>query len=464
MTDRATILVVDDDADMRALLRDGLARAGYSVLVADGGDAALRTLQERDFDAVVTDVRMRGTGGIELTRAVVERRPGMPVLIVTGFGSLETAVEALRAGAADFIQKPVDMRMLTHLVGRAVEVKSLKAELSRLRAPAALADDHGLLGESAAVGRVRELVAQVARLQSNVLVTGESGTGKEVVARALHAASPRHKGPFVAVNVSAIPATLLESQLFGHVRGAFTDAREARTGFVQRASGGTLFLDEIGEMPLEMQPKILRVLQERNVCPLGSDVEVPVDFRLVCATNRDLDEAVADGEFREDLYYRVNVIPIELPPLRARSRDVLVLASHFLRAHADKLDKPVSRLSSAASECLLRWRWPGNVRELENCMEHAVALAKFDEVLVDDLPARVRAGQVEAPQTVGTGGASLALEEVERRHILAVLQSCGGNKQRAAEVLGIGRKTLYRKLARWGEGAARSDVHDDDDG
>jgi two-component system response regulator AtoC len=452
MSEQAKVLVVDDDADMRALLVDGLSRRGFTVVAADGAEGALATLAGTDVDAVVTDVRMRGPDGIELTRAIGERRPGTPVLVVTGFGSLETAVDALRAGAVDFIQKPVEIRALAILVARAVEVRRLRAELVRLRQPVALEGDLGLIGESAPVLRVRELVGQVARLQSNVLITGESGTGKEVVARALHDASPRRDGPFVAVNVSAIPDTLLESQLFGHVKGAFTDARDARPGLFQRASGGTLFLDEVGEMPAEMQPKLLRALQERKVRPVGGDAEVAVDFRLVCATNRDLEEAVADGVFREDLYYRVNVIPIELPPLRARGSDVLLLANHFLHGQARKLGRPVSRLSVAAGEALLSWHWPGNVRELENCIEHAVALSKFDEVLVEDLPPRLRAarhrrGREDAAPAAE--GRQATLEEVERKHILAVLAACGGNKQRAAEQLGIGRKTLYRKLAAW---------------
>ena len=465
MTGQATVLVVDDDADMRALLVDGLSRRGFAVRAVDGAESALAVLAETDVDAVVTDVRMRGADGIELTRAVGERRPGTPVLVVTGFGSLETAVDALRAGAVDFIQKPVEMRALAILVARAVEVRRLRAELVRLRQPVVLDGDLGLLGDSAAVRRVRELVGQVARLQSNVLVTGESGTGKEVVARALHAASLRRDGPFVAVNVSAIPDSLLESQLFGHVKGAFTDARDARAGLFQRASGGTLFLDEIGEMPAAMQPKLLRALQERKVRPVGGDVEVAVDFRLVCATNRDLEEADADGSFREDLYYRVNVIPIELPPLRARGRDVLLLAHHFLQAQAMKLDRPVSRLSVAAGEALLSWHWPGNVRELENCVEHAVALAKFDEILVEDLPPRLRGERNKRPREdtpPGHDSGPPTLADVERRHILEVLASCGGNKQKAAELLGIGRKTLYRKLAAWSADTADSRDEADD--
>ncbi len=465
MSNQGTVLVVDDDGDMRAFLVDGLARHGFTVVAADGAEAALGALADVDVDAVVTDVRMRGVGGIELTRDIVARRPGTPVLVMTGFGSMETAIDALRAGAVDFVQKPVELRALALLLGRAVELRRLRAELVRLRQPALHEHDLGLLGESAPIRRVRELVAQVARLHSNVLVTGESGTGKEVVARALHDASLRRDGPFVAVNVSAIPDALLESQLFGHVKGAFTDAREARIGLFQRAAGGTLFLDEIGEMPAEMQPKLLRALQDRKIRPLGGDAEVAVDFRLVCATNRDLEEAVAEGAFREDLYYRVNVIPIELPPLRARGRDVLLLANHFLRQQARALDRPVTRLSTAAGEALLSWRWPGNVRELENCMEHAVALARFDEVLVEDLPPRLREPRAAAPPdgaapAAATGKATLA--DVERQHILDVLGACGGNKQRAAEVLGIGRKTLYRKLALWGAAPREAPGLDDE--
>ena len=451
------VLVVDDEAEMRALLVDGLRRHGFDVIARGDGASALELLGERDVDAVVTDVRMRGMSGLDLTRAVADHRPGTPVLVVTGFGSLESAVEALRAGAVDFVQKPVEVRALALLVQRAVEVKSLKAELVRLRAPPETLDVPGLLGDSAALRRVRELVSQVARLESNVLVTGESGTGKEVVARALHELSSRRAGPFVAINVSAVPETLLESQLFGHVKGAFTDAREARAGLLQEANGGTLFLDEIGEMPAVMQPKLLRALQDRRVRPVGADKEVALDFRLVCATNRDLDEAVAQGEFREDLYYRINVIPIELPPLRSRGDDVLLLATRFLQQNAARGGQAPRRLSPAAAVALRAWSWPGNVRELENCMEYASGLARFDEILVEDLPPRVRAGRArpagDATSTSG-GPPSERLADVEKAHILGVLAACDGNKQRAAAVLGIGRKTLYRKLAAWDAGAA----------
>jgi two-component system response regulator HydG len=331
-----------------------------------------------------------------------------------------------------------------------MEGRKLRAELARLSAAVAASRSfQGMVGASPAIQEVFELLARLESSEASVLVTGESGTGKELVARALHRASPRADGPFVTVNCAAVPESLMESELFGHAKGAFTDARSAREGLFVAASGGSLFLDEIGELPAALQPKLLRVLEERVVRPVGSNEEIPIDVRLITATNRDLETMVADGEFREDLYFRVNVVHVELPPLRARGGDVLLLARHFLERLAATEGKEIKGLSPPAAERLLAYPWPGNVRELRNCMERAVALARYDEIRVEDLPPRVR--EHERAQVIFTTDDPtqlLSMEEVERRYIDQVMEAVGGNKTKAARVLGFDRKTLYRKLSR----------------
>jgi two-component system response regulator AtoC len=308
-----------------------------------------------------------------------------------------------------------------------------------------------IVGDSPAMRRVFEMVDRVADSVSSVLLTGESGTGKELVARALHRRSRRADGPFVAINCAAVPATLLESELFGHMRGAFTDARAAHTGLFVQASGGTLFLDEIGELPLDLQPKILRALQDRMVRPLGGSTEVPFDARLVTATNRDLETAIEEKRFRDDLYYRINVIAVDLPPLRARGNDVLLLAQHFLERFAEASAKAVNSIAAAAAERLLAYTWPGNVRELENCIERAVALAQYHEVVVEDLPEKIRDYRGSHVIVASNDPSELVtMEEVERRYIQRVLESVSGNKTSAARILGFDRTTLYRKLQRYG--------------
>jgi DNA-binding NtrC family response regulator len=338
-------------------------------------------------------------------------------------------------------------------VRRAVERRVLRTEVARLRRVVAEARRFdSLVGASTAMQQVYEMIEQVGPTNATVLITGESGTGKEIVARAIHSQSKRREGPFIAVDCAAIAEPLIESELFGHARGAFTDAKLSRVGLLAQADGGTLFLDEIAELPMAMQPKLLRVLQERKVRPIGSDGESSFDVRLICATNRDLDAMVANREFREDLYYRINVIHIPLPPLRARGGDVLLLAQHMLRQYAAVFDKKVMGLSPAAAERLVAYDWPGNVRELGNCLERAVALAHFEEIQVEDLPDKIRNRQT--PRSPSLSGNELpellTLEEVERRHVLRVLEACHGNRTDAAKILGLDRKTLYRKLLRWG--------------
>jgi two-component system response regulator HydG len=445
------ILLVDDDRALCEALEIGLRGRGLTVTWRTSADEALLLLESDDFDVVLADLNMRGTNGIELCERVIASRPDMPVVLLTGFGSLDAAVAAMRAGAYDFLSKPVKLDVLTIALQRALQHRALGEELKRLRTEVAgRSRFEPLVGESAAMRKVYELMARVSASDASVLVTGESGTGKEVVAKAIHARGRRKTAPFVAVNCSAMPEALFESELFGHTRGAFTDAKESRVGLFKQADGGTLFLDEIGDMPPAIQPKLLRALQERRVRPVGGSVEVPVDVRIITATNRDLESAIEEGRFREDLFFRINVVNLPLPPLRARSGDVLPLAQHFLLQTAARANKGVLRIAASAAEKLLGYGWPGNVRELQNCIERAVTLARFEEVTVDDLPERIRDYRPSYLVVGGDDPSELApLEEVERRYILRVLDAVGGNKSVAARVLGIERKTLYRKLERF---------------
>jgi two-component system response regulator HydG len=449
-----SILLAEDDRSMCELLHAGMPRRGFEVTWRTSAAEALAVLLERDFDVVVTDLNMPGTNGIELCERVVANRPDIPVVVITAFGSLDTATAAIRAGAYDFITKPFDLDALRLTLDRAVQHRRLRDEVKRLQQEVTSSQGFGeILGASAPMRRVLDLVSRAAESDTTVLVTGESGTGKELIARALHQQSRRRNGPFVAVSCAALPEALLESELFGHVRGAFTDAKTARTGLMNKASGGTLLLDEIGDAPLGIQPKLLRALEERRVRPVGEDVERAFDARLICATNRDLEAAIEEGRFRADLYYRVNVIHIDLPPLRAREGDVLLLAQHFVQHFASASGKAVVGVSAAAAQRLLSYSWPGNVRELRNCIERSVALTRFEEITVDDLPEKVQ-NYRNSRVVVDLDDTSHlpTIEEVEKRYILRVLEAAGGQRTRAAEILGVDRKTLYRKLERWGIG------------
>ncbi len=447
-----SVLVVDDDQSTCELLEMLLRREGHTVEWRTSALDALGLVAERDFDVILTDLGMAALDGAELCERILGIRPDMPVIVVTGNASMDAAVGAIRAGAYDFITKPVDGALLSLTVARAIQHARLRSEVKRLRLAVVDTQRFGrLLGESAAMKRIFDLIGRVASSDASVLIMGESGTGKELIARAIHEQSPRSKGPFLAVDCAAMPASLLESELFGHARGAFTDARTARVGLFEQASGGTLFLDEIGEMPLEMQPKLLRALQERKVRPIGGNVEVAFDVRLVSATNRDLDVEVDEKRFREDLFYRINVVRVDAPALRERGGDVLLLAQHFVERFAARTGKQVRGIHAAAAEKLISYEWPGNVRELENCMERAVALLRFDEVTVDDLPEKLR--QYRADRLIFAAddvGAVLTIDELERRYIQRVLTLVGGNKSRAADLLGLDRRTLYRRIERYG--------------
>jgi two-component system response regulator HydG len=444
----STILVVDDDEDTAALLREVLERRGYRAVALSSGAQVLAYLRTEIADVVVTDVVMPGMSGIELCRELSVRHPDLLAIVLTGAADLQNAVRAIRAGAYDFITKPVKADLLEIAIQRALEHLAVRREFSRLRvAPAGAVD--GILGTSPAIRATIELTRRAAASDATVLVLGDSGTGKELVARALHQSSPRASKPFVAVNCGAVPAPLLETELFGHVRGAFTDAKRSRPGLFLQAGAGTLFLDEIGEMPLDMQVKLLRALQERMVRPVGADDEQPFACRIVAATNRDLELEIAAKRFREDLFYRINVVVIPVPSLRERGgADIIELARSFLARAAERSRRPPLDLAPSAVQRLTEYDWPGNVRELENSIERAFAIARGPVIEVADLPDKI--AKFELTKIViatDTPDEMITLDELQRRYVRRVLAAVKGNKTHAAKVLGIARRALYRRLA-----------------
>ena len=482
----ASVLIVEDDDAIREAARDALVELGYDAHAEASAEKALAIMHQRVPAAVIADVRMPGMSGIEFCKRLTGDWPEVPVLLMTAFGDVDTAVEALRAGAFDFITKPLSFEHLTRVLEQAVRRQTAAPAMVRLADPAVPDGSlSGFVGSSEALRGVIERIARVAPTQATVLITGESGTGKELVARAVHDGSPRRERPFVALSCAEMPQGLLEAELFGYRRGAFTGAVQARDGLFQRAEGGTLFLDEIGELPLPLQPKLLRVLEERRVRPLGSSQEVALDVRIIAATNRDLEHAVRLGQFREDLLFRLNVHHIHLPPLRERGDDVMELARHFLArasraqstssAQGGAVDAPrpvavsgddavsgdgaVSgerapvgagaagyRLTPEAENLIRKYHWPGNIRELENALSAAMALAKDGNIGLRELPTRLESAGRGAPPPIEP----VSLEEMERRHIEIVLRATGRNKALAARKLGIDRATLYRKLLRLG--------------
>ncbi len=445
----ALILVVDDEPGIREMLRAALAADGHRVDTAGSGEEALSVVGEQGYDLLLTDLAMPGIDGVELLRRVRRVAPDLPSIVITAYGSKETAIEAMRHGAVNYLEKPFNIEEMRLHVRRALRHRELRDENRRLWAR--LAAEREILGHSQAIARVREMVARIAPTDSTVLVAGESGTGKEVIARAIHAASPRRDAPFVGINCAAIPSELLESELFGHVRGAFTGADRARQGLLEAARGGTLFLDEIGDMPPGMQAKLLRVLQERKVRRVGGNEEIPVDVRVIAATHRDLPGLVREGRFREDLYYRIHVIRIDVPPLRARPEDLPEFVRHFLRRHAERMGRRVERIDPAFLEALARHDWPGNVRELENVVERAVALAPGDALVPETLPPEILAGSGRAPE-VPPGGFDLErhLEAERRRYMEAALRACGGVQTRAAERLGMSFRSFRYFAKKYG--------------
>jgi two-component system, NtrC family, response regulator HydG len=436
----ARILVVDDDPEMVTVLRRHLESEGWNVTSATRSTEALAALSGREFDVMLTDIVMDDVGGIELLRDAQRLQPGCRVILMTAFGNLENAIEAIRHGAFDYLTKPFKMGEVSLAVGRALEDRRLREENRRLRQEVGKQYSfENLIGQSKPVQALFEQIRDVAASDAAVLLLGESGTGKELVARAVHWNSGRRDGPFVAVNCAALPEGLLESELFGHERGAFTGATQKRSGLLLAARGGTLFLDEIGDMPLALQAKLLRVLQDKTVRSVGGREEVRVDFRLISATNRDLATLLREGKFREDLYYRLAVIPIRVPALRERPEDIPLLARHFLERAAGALSKPLDGFDEAAMAWLVGHRWPGNVRELENVVERAATLTRGPLVTMRDL-------RVEFAGIAGRDSSlQPTLEELERSYIERILEEVKGDKRAAARILGLSVRTLQRK-------------------
>jgi len=444
----ATILLVDDEPSARATMALLLRKRAHRVIEAADVASATKALADAAFEVVVTDLRMPDGDGLDVLRAAKAHCPEADVILLTAYAGWESAKEAIQLGAFDYFEKGREPDELLHRIERAVEGKVLRRENENLRAQVRERFGlPGLIASSAEMAQVLDLVGRVAPTDATVLIRGESGTGKEIIAKALHHASQRAAGRFVAINCGALPEPLLESEIFGHVKGAFTGAGSNKKGLFEEAHGGTLFLDEIGEMTPGLQVKLLRALQSGEVRPVGSTQVITVDARVVAATNRDLDPMIRQGSFREDLFYRLNVIPIVLPPLRDRREDIPLLAEHFLARFAQRQGR-VLRLSAGATERLLRYAWPGNVRELENAMERLAILARDEAIEPGDLPPHIGAGL--ALGTAPALAAEQTLAEAERAHITQILERYGGNHSRAAEALGIGRTTLWRKLKDYG--------------
>jgi two-component system, NtrC family, response regulator HydG len=448
---RARVLIIDDDEAHAEALAEGLQVDGYDCRLAHTGREGVERMGEGTFEAVLTDLVMHDLSGIEVLRQAKTLQPEAVVLLITGHGSVETAVDAMRLGAADYLAKPVRITELRTRLARALETGNLRRTNVELRRQLDKRFGfEGIIGNSPAMQRVFEILRQVSATNATVLVNGESGTGKELIARAIHNNSPRRDGNFVAVNCAALSEGLIESELFGHMKGAFTGAFAAKEGRIVYADGGTLFLDEVGDMPLSTQAKLLRVLETREVQPVGGNALKKVDIRLVAATNRDLRTMVKESLFREDLLFRLQVVVIDLPPLRERAGDVPVLIDHFISELASQHGRAVRGISPEARTLLVRYDWPGNVRELRNVLENMVLLARGDVLTAEDVPDQIReGGEVQRPGR-GFELAGRSLAEVERALIRANLELTGGNREKAAKVLGIGERTLYRKIKEFG--------------
>lgn len=446
---RRRILVTDDDPGVVDYLVEMLSEEGYVVEGVTSPHKALACLGGNEFDLVIADVEMPGMRGIDLMAAIHAKKPGQLVLLITAFGSIDLAVRAVRAGACDFITKPFQIEVLCLAIERAFRERQMRREIVRLRSMLSVSEPAGLVARSQVMQRVVDLARRAALTDSTVLLTGESGVGKGNVARFIHDHSPRHRGPFTQVNCAALPAPLVESELFGVRKGAYTDAREDRLGLFVQATGGTLFLDEVAEMPLEAQPKLLQALETGKVRPVGGHNEVAVDVRVIAATNCPLEEALRDRHFRPDLYHRLNVIRVEIPPLRERPEDVEALVDVLLQRASAKLARPVIGITAEAMRWLLSYEWPGNVRELANMIERAVALTDHDTILPEDLSLASHPPSKDdlLDDTLSIAAArELPLIDVERAYIRRVLEVTHGNKARAARILGLDRRTLYRKL------------------
>jgi DNA-binding NtrC family response regulator len=446
------LLVIDDEPLTLDLIVERLKEEGYAVDVASSGSEAGAKAQQHSYDVVLTDLVMPGMDGMEVLDYFTKNHPDAIMIVLTGYGTIETAVEAMKRGAFDYLTKPAKLDEILLVLKRAQELKALKAENVLLRSQ--LQERYRfdkIVGQSQPMQALYRMVERVARTDSTVLITGESGTGKELIANAIHYNSERKEKPFVPINCGAIPEELLESELFGHERGAFTGAVKDRRGRFELAHQGTVFLDEIGEMSAKLQVKLLRVIQERKYERIGGSRTIHVDVRIIAATNKDMERAVASGEFREDLFYRLNVIPIHVPPLRDRNGDLPILVQHFLKQHCEKKDIPLKKFSLTALETMEHYDWPGNVRELENVIERLVILTENQEIQVEDLPPRIREKQTAGPYSqveVGERGIDLKriLDDLENRLIMEALEKAGGVKNKAAQLLGLNRTTLIEKM------------------
>ena len=441
MTDQGKMLIVDDELSVRDSLGKWFHEEGFQVSTAENANDALTRLAEQRWDVALVDIKMRGTDGIELQRRMHEIDPGLTVIMMTGYASVETAVAALKNGAYDYVTKPLDPDDISHLVKNALAHKRTEQENVRLRETVAeVARPEDIVGQGTAMQKVFNAIETVAPTDATVLITGDSGTGKELVARAIHHASPRRFHPLVVIHCGALTETLLESELFGHEKGAFTGAQYRKKGKFEIAEGGTVFLDEIGDISLKTQTDLLRVLQEREIVRVGSNQPIKVDFRCVAATNKDLEKLIEEGKFRPDLFYRLNVFRIELPALRDRREDIPLLVEYFVRKFSMQMNKKITRVSPNAMSLLQQQAWTGNVRELENAVERAMVVAEEPELREADFVFK----------TTVPNGAPKSLEDMEKAHILRVLEQCGWNQTHAAEILDIDRVTLHHKLKRYG--------------
>ncbi len=449
-----SVVVIDDDPEMRSLVSDHLKRQGYQVKDFSGGQDALKYLSSNGLDAlgtelVISDLRMPEIDGLDLLQHVKRLPTQIPVIIMTAFATVDTAIEGLRRGVFDYITKPFKLTELNITVERALHFHRLKAQNLALTSTVYKSwNRQNIIGKSLAMQNIFDLIERVGPANTNILITGESGTGKEVIARALHNQSPRSEKPFVAINCTAIPETLMESELFGHVKGSFTGAASDKRGLFEEANGGTLFLDEIGDMDMSLQTKLLRVLQERTIRPVGSNQDRPIDVRLIAATHKDLKKSISNGTFREDLYYRLSVIPMTVPPLRHRVEDIPLLANHFLRKYSALNNNKDVNFTQSAVQKLMGMHWPGNVRELENMIERLVVLAKSNSIDGVDIP---DSDQTTHEHFFGQATTDFpTIEELEKRYIHLVLEKTGGKKEKASQILGINRRTLYRKEREYG--------------
>ncbi|MEK6576651.1 MAG: sigma-54 dependent transcriptional regulator [Nitrospirota bacterium] len=444
---KGKVLVVDDDREMCELIHDLLIEDGERVEITTNGKEVLPLVSDGDFDLVIIDLVMKEMNGLELFRQIKEIRPDTAVIIITAFGTIESAIEAMKLGAYDYITKPFKNEEIKLVTQKAINEISLRKEVVRLRSEVENKYRFdNIIGKSKPMQEIFDLIRRISDGPCNILITGDSGTGKELVAKAIHYNSPRKENPFIPINCAAIPENLLESELFGHIKGSFTDAKKDKTGLFEEAEGGTIFLDEISELSILLQAKLLRVIQEREIRRVGSTKNIKIDVRIIAATNLDLDEEVKKKRFREDLFYRLNVIRLNVPPLKNRRDDIPLLLEYFTQRSNERLKKTIKGIAGDTLAFLMEYTWPGNVRELENLIERAIILAKGELITMNDLPSELLGTKGRKASYEITENHMVSLDELEKAYILKVLARTGGNKFRAAEILGIDRKTLYRKL------------------